>query len=453
MKYLLVFSLAVFNIFFFTASLSAKETRSLGEYKVGLSDVISIDVINEPGLKTTTIISVDGTITFPYLGTIYVKGMSIPAIEKKIAEGLGKGYIKYPVVSVSLISSLSRKYFIYGEVRESGGFPFEDGMTVVKAISRTGGITNDGIYGKIKVRRKQDDGIKYKDIEIDLKGTIEGSKTTGDMLIEPDDIIIVERNKTYFVHGEVDKPGEYVLGKEITILNAITIAGGISNDGLYGDVKLRRKQHEGGYKDIEINLIDNSVGSSSGHTMLQPEDTVIVERNKTFFVNGEVTRAGEYVLETGMTVLQAISVVGGVREQGLYGKVMVRHKQDGDGGAEDIAIDLNGVPGAKATGNLLLQPGDTLIVERDETYFVHGEVNKPGEYILKDNMTAFKAIILAGGFTKWGSPTRVKVLRHKENEAGYISLEINIEKVISGDATSDIDLQPGDILVAYAGIF
>lgn len=450
MKFYSVLLIALFNIFFFSASLSAKETHLPNEYKVGLSDMISIDVINEPGLRSTVVVSVDGTITFPYLGTVYVKGMSISEIEKKIAEGLGKGYIKYPVVSVSLLSSMSRKYFVYGEVREPGGFPFEDGTTVVKAISRTGGISSEGIYGKIKVRRKKDDGLKYKDIEIDLKGTIADSET-GDMLIEPDDIIFVERNKTYFVHGEVNKPGEYVLGKEMTVLNAVTIAGGINNDGLYGDVKLRRKQHGGGYKDIEINLLYNSAGSSSGDTILQPEDTVVVERNKTFFVNGEVTRAGEYILESGMTVLQAISVAGGIREQGLYGKVKLRHKQDGAG--KDIEIDLNSVAGEKVTGDLLLQPGDTLIVERNETCFVHGEVNRPGEYILKDNMTAFKAIILAGGFTKWGSPTRVKVLRLREKEAGYISLEINIDKVISGDATADIYLQPGDIVVASAGIF
>ena len=59
-------------------------------------------------------------------------------------------------------------------------------------------MTNDGLYGKISVRREQADGTKYINIDIDLKGATEGS-ITGDMLLKPDDTVMVERNKTYFI--------------------------------------------------------------------------------------------------------------------------------------------------------------------------------------------------------------------------------------------------------------
>ncbi len=336
-------------------------------YEIGINDVLDIKVLDHSDLRVLTAVSADGTITFPYIGIVYIKGMNLSEIEEEITKRLSEGYVKYPVVTVSLIKSLSKKIFVYGEINKRGEILFEENMTVVNALSIAGGIRADGLYGKVKVRRKQEGNPGYKDIEIDLKGTIEGSAIK-DMLLQPDDIVIVERNKTFFIHGEVGRPGQFVLSDNMTVARALSVAGGIRADGLYGKVKVRRKQEEEpGYKDIEIDLKGTIEGSATEDVLLQPDDIVIVERNKTFFIYGEVNRAGQYVLEEGMTV--------------------------------------------------------------------------------------FKALSLAGGFTKWGSSGRVKVLRLNNNNAGYETIKVNIDDVIDGDATADINLQPGDIVVVSKGIF
>jgi len=442
-----------FCLFFSFANPVKAQTSGKDLYKVGINDVLEIRVLDHDELKTMVTVSADGSITFPYLGTVSVKGKSPSEIEEEITKRLSEGYIKYPVVAVSLMKSLSMKIYVYGEASRTGEMIFIEGMTVLNALSIVGGIPENGLYGgKVKVRRKQDGEPGFKDIEIDLKGIVEGS-ATADMLLQPDDILIVERDK-FFIYGEVGRPGEYGLEDDMTVARALSVSGGISKDGLYGKVKVRRKQDgEPGFKDIEIDLKGIVEGSATADMLLQPDDILIVERDKTFFILGEVGKPGQYVLEKDMTVVRALSVAGGIREDGLYGKVKVRRKQEGESGYKDIEIDVKGKVEGSATGDMLLQPDDIFIVERNKKFFIYGEVNKPGQYVLEENMTVFKALSLAGGFTKWGSSSKVKVLREAENDTGFTKIKIKINDIIDGDASADIHLRPGDTVVVSTGIF
>ncbi len=423
------------------------------QYKVGVNDMLDIRVLGHQELQTITTVSSDGSITFPYIGTIQVKDMKVSEIQEEITKRLSEGYVNYPIVSVTLVKSLSKKIYSYGEVNKRGEIAFEEKMTLLEALSVAGGISQDGLYGKVKVRRKQKEKPGYTDIELDLKETIEGSATE-EMFLKPDDILIVERNKTFFVHGEVYRPGEHVLEKDMTAVKALSVAGGIRENGTYGKIKVRRKQ-EGtpDYKDIEIDLEGNNENSNTGDMLLQPDDILIVERSKTFFVHGEVYKPGEHVLEKDMTAVKALSVAGGIRENGTYGKIKVRRKQEGTPDYKDIEIDLESSNENSETGDMLLQSDDILIVERNKTFFVHGEVNRPGEYALQGNMTVLKAMSLVGGFTKWGSSSRIKVLRPKKSNTGYETIKVDIDAVIDGDATKDTILQSGDIVVISRGIF
>jgi polysaccharide export outer membrane protein len=517
-------------------------------YAVGPNDVIEIKVLDHNDLRTMTTVTSDGTITFPYIGTVSVKGMSLADIEGTITKRLGEGYIKYPVVSVSLVRSLSKKIFSYGEVGRRGEITWEENMTVLKALSMAGGATENGIfgvirvsrksnadngsyktvaeselingviddkkvanvvlqnddiliversktflvqgetvqrgrfvlekdatvlralllaggvskeglYGRIKLRRKQKSEAEgYKDIaESKLnEGVIEDGKVEN-ILLQHDDILIVERSKTFLVQGETAQRGRFVLEKDATVLRALLLAGGVSKEGLYGRIKLRRKQKSeaDGYKDIAVSkLKDGGIEDKKvENILLQPDDILIVERSETFMIHGEVAVPGKYVLEHGTTVLSAISVARGIRDNGLYGKITVRRKQGEGPEYKDIDIDLKGIAGGHSTGEMLLHPDDTLIVERSETYFVYGEVLKPGEFVLQDDMTVFKAINISGGFTKWGSESRVKLLRPKKDKTGFETIEVRIDDIIDGDLNADILLEPGDTIVASKGVF
>jgi polysaccharide export outer membrane protein len=164
-------------------------------------------------------------------------------------------------------------------------------------------------------------------------------------------------------------------------------------------------------------------------------------------------RPGEYILKEDMTVVKALSEVGGITPNGIYGKVKVRRKEMGESVYEDISIDIKGIIEGGVIGDISLQPDDMVIVERNKKFYVYGEIMRPGEFILEDNITVLKALSLAGGFTKWGSPNQVKILRQKEDKTGYDVIKANIKAAMEGNAAADIVLQPDDTVVVSGGIF
>jgi polysaccharide export outer membrane protein len=90
---------------------------------------------------------------------------------------------------------------------------------------------------------------------------------------------------------------------------------------------------------------------------------------------------------------------------------------------------------------------------RSKKFVVYGEVLKPGTYLLDENTTVIKAISMAGGFTKFGSSSRVKVLRPKTEGTGYEAMKVNINAAMEGDSKADVVLHSGDIVVISEGVF
>jgi polysaccharide export outer membrane protein len=111
------------------------------EYCLGVDDVLDIKIMHPDQFFTQCQIISDGTISFPYLGSVLVKGMTLNQVQSVLEKRLSEGYMKYPVVAVSLRESKSRKFFVYGEVEKPGSFPLEYNMTVLKAVSMAGGFT------------------------------------------------------------------------------------------------------------------------------------------------------------------------------------------------------------------------------------------------------------------------------------------------------------------------
>jgi len=95
----------------------------------------------------------------------------------------------------------------------------------------------------------------------------------------------------------------------------------------------------------------------------------------------------------------------------------------------------------------------SLLESHSRKFFVYGAVNRPGEYALADKMSVLRAISMAGGFTKFGSSSRVKVLRAKTDSNGYETIKINIKAVMDGDSKADLAIENGDIIVTSEGIF
>lgn len=134
-------------------------------YRLGSGDVISITVFDEEDLSRLNYRLPDtGLISFPF-GEVRALGLSITELESQVIEGLRKGYLKNPRVSVSMIEY--RPFFVIGQVNKPGGYPYQVGMTVRKAIALAGGFAPRGSESKIFVVREVDSSSVPSKIDLD----------------------------------------------------------------------------------------------------------------------------------------------------------------------------------------------------------------------------------------------------------------------------------------------
>lgn len=154
-----------------------QDTPELGAstYKLGAGDVISIRVYGSPELSFESLRLTDaGTFSFPFLGEIQAAGKTTRALEGILVEGLKGGYFVSPQVSVTLIEY--RPFFVKGEVKQPGSYPYQPGLTLRKAITLAGGLTPLASPRRMSIIHESDPDQKPE-------------KATLDTVIMPGDII------------------------------------------------------------------------------------------------------------------------------------------------------------------------------------------------------------------------------------------------------------------------
>ena len=150
-----------------------------GDYKLGAGDQIHIMVYGEDDLTTTIKIDKSGVISFPFISDITVAGLTAKALENKIADGLRGDYLIDPQVNVAIATY--RPFFIHGQVKRPGGYPYQEDLTLDKAIAIAGGLAARASKSSWKITRL-------------VKGTKQVFKGNVASAILPDDIIEIEQS-------------------------------------------------------------------------------------------------------------------------------------------------------------------------------------------------------------------------------------------------------------------
>lgn len=136
-------------------SAAAHAQASLSSYRLGSGDVITIRVLGEEDLRRDKErVSDAGTISFPILGEVRVKGLTVGDVDDLITKGLKGRYLVDPQVTVVLEEY--RNFFVNGYVEKPGGYPFVPGLTVRKAITIAGGFRERAARNKLNIIRDDD---------------------------------------------------------------------------------------------------------------------------------------------------------------------------------------------------------------------------------------------------------------------------------------------------------
>ena len=122
---------------------------SLVDYRLGSGDLINIVVFGEQDLSLEVRLSDAGTVSYPFLGELKVKGLTSRDLEHLLTEGLKGDYLVEPRINVSVAEYC--QFFIAGEVASPGGFEYSPGLTLRKAIALAGGFTERASKSKMYV--------------------------------------------------------------------------------------------------------------------------------------------------------------------------------------------------------------------------------------------------------------------------------------------------------------
>ncbi len=239
------------------------------DYIVGEGDVLKITVYEHADLETTARVSGDGVINFPLIGNVEIAGMNIGQISEKISGLLADGYIVDPQVAVFIEEFRSKRTVVMGEVESPGLYVLHGQTTFVELLSKAGGLTRDaGDEAVIKRRigsEENEENGEYT-ITINLKHLIRDGDISLDVPIMDGDNIYISKAGVFYATGEVKRPDAYKHEEGLTVVKALTMAGGFTEKAAPGRVKIMRKRN-GEEEILEKVKMDEPV---------LPEDVIIV---------------------------------------------------------------------------------------------------------------------------------------------------------------------------------
>ena len=166
-------------LFLLVLPLGLPAAQSLSDYQLGSGDQIQVQVFGEEDLSMEVRLSDAGTISYPFLGEIRVAGNTVSQLEAQIVKGLKGDYLVDPSVNVSVVEY--RPFYINGEVKTPGGYPYQPGLTLRKAVALAGGFTERASKTKISLLSERALDGKQRKVGIDE-------------VLNPGDIITVEQS-------------------------------------------------------------------------------------------------------------------------------------------------------------------------------------------------------------------------------------------------------------------
>jgi polysaccharide biosynthesis/export protein len=182
-------------------------------------------------------------------------------------------------------------------------------------------------------------------------------------------------------------------------------------------------------------------------TVKVPRVTIVVKeiRSRPVFFIGGVGKPGPMQLTQDLTLLQAISLAGGLVEGADQESAFVLR------GTEVIPVNLARLMHrADLSQNIRLQPRDTIVVPVADVVYVQGEVRAPRSVKYTNNLTILTAIAQAGGFTPLAAKGRVNLVRGEGGKRENI--KVDVDEMMSG-SVRDLALKPNDIIIVPQRLF
>ncbi|PTQ65106.1 polysaccharide export outer membrane protein [Nitrosomonas oligotropha] len=238
-----------------------------GESALGPGDALRVFVYGHPDMTTETKVSETGKITFPLLGEIVVDGLTPSAAERKIANLLeSRDILRKPQVMIVTASLQSQMVSVLGNVRNQGRYPIEGKRSLTEILAMAGGVVPEGGELVVLIRA---DGNKFIKEVIDIQDMVRAGDLSKDLIIQSNDFIYVERAPRFYIYGEVQRAGAYRLERDMTVIQALSVGGGLTQRGTERGLKIQRRDTEGNLQ----------IFAPKSSDLVQPDDVIYIKES------------------------------------------------------------------------------------------------------------------------------------------------------------------------------
>ncbi len=247
------------------------------EYTIGPHDVLGITVWGQADLSRDYGVDPDGFIPFPLIGRVKAAGSTPKELATQLTDLLGKDYLVNPQVIVAVKEYLSQKVQVLGAAEKPGVYYLTGPTTLLEILSRAGGFASTAGKQVLLVRNNGASDGSSAALRLSLE-KIQAGDPSENARVQSQDIVIVSKAQaySYFIFGEVKKPGAYTLDKDTNILEGITVAGGFTDKAAPSRTRVIRSTPQG-QKVIEVDMNDIlRRGREAKTVMLQESDVVVV---------------------------------------------------------------------------------------------------------------------------------------------------------------------------------
>jgi polysaccharide biosynthesis/export protein len=297
------------------------------DYVLGPGDVVKITLFEHADMTTEARLSESGKIRFPLIGEVALGGLSVSQAEEQIAEQLKSGrFVLKPQVNLLVTQFRGQQVSVLGHVNRPGRFPIEGPTRLSDVVAIAGGI---GPLGGDIITLTRTQGGKVQRKEINQVEAFQSGESALDMPIQNGDVVFVGRAPQAYVHGEVQRPGSFRVEAEMTVMQALSLGGGVTAKGSESDIKLTRRDAKGALVTTTVKPADR----------VRPDDVIYVNQAQ-FYIYGEVQRPGAFRVEPNMTLMQALALGGGLTPRGTdRGIRLTRREANGKSEAIDAKPD------------------------------------------------------------------------------------------------------------------
>lgn len=188
------------------ATLFAASAFAQSGYQIRPGDTLSIEVLEDSSLNRSVLVLPDGTISFPFAGSIAAAGRTASQVDAAITAGIAGNFASEPNVFVTVASltqapassgGASISVYMMGEIAAPGQKSLRRGTTLLQALAETGGFTAFAAKKRIVLRRTDARTGQQSVSTINYKAIADGAAVGGDIVLRSGDVIIVPERRLF----------------------------------------------------------------------------------------------------------------------------------------------------------------------------------------------------------------------------------------------------------------